>query len=184
MNIYTRKGDDGQTEVLGGRRVAKDATRPEACGALDELSAVLGLARADGLAEWADVDGLLRRVQGEIFEVGAELAAPDPAERGLRTIGPVHIRALEEAIDRFEETIKPLDRFILPGGSRPAGLLHSARAVCRRAERRVVTLARTATEPISPDLLAYLNRLSDLLFVLARVANARSGVPDVRWQGE
>jgi len=183
MRIYTRTGDDGQTEVLGGRRVPKDAARPEACGALDELNAVLGLARAEGVAEWADVDGLLKRVQGEIFQVGAELAALDPEARGLRTIGPEHIRALEEAIDRFEEVLKPLDRFLLPGGSRAAGLLHFARTVCRRAERRMATLARTATEPISPDVLAYLNRLGDLLFVLARLANARAGVADVRWRG-
>jgi len=182
MKIYTRKGDQGETETLGGGRVPKDALRPEACGALDELNALLGLARAGELGEWADVDGLLKRVQGEIFEAGAELAATDPAERGLRTIGPVHTRALEESIDRFEETLKPLDRFILPGGSNAAALLHLGRTVCRRAERRVVTLARTAPEPISPDLLVYLNRLGDLLFVLARLANARSGVEEVRWR--
>lgn len=180
MKIYTGKGDDGQTETLGGGRVLKDAVRPEACGAVDELSAVLGVARAEGLGE--DVDRLIERVQNDIFELGAELAATDPEVRGLRTIGPQHIRALEEAIDRFDGELEPLESFILPGGTRAAGLLHLARTVCRRAERRVVTLTRVASEPISPELLIYLNRLSDFLFVVARVANARSGVGDVRWQ--
>jgi len=183
MRIYTRTGDDGQTEVLGGCRVPKDAARPEACGALDELNAVLGLARAEGGVEWTDVDGLLKRVQGEIFEVGAELAAADPEARGLRTIGPEHIRALEEAVDRFEAALVPLDGFILPGGTPAAGFLHLARTVCRRAERRLVTLSRTEPDRISPELLAYLNRLGDLLFVLARTANARAGVADVPWRG-
>jgi cob(I)alamin adenosyltransferase len=185
MRIYTRKGDDGQTEILGGGRVPKDAARPEVCGALDELNAVLGLAQAHGLAEGesVDLDRVVERVQGEVLQVGAELADPDPEARGLRTIGPQHTRALEEAIDRFDAALVPLDGFILPGGTRAAGLLHLARTVCRRAERRLVTLSRTGPEPISPELLAYLNRLGDLLFVLARAANARAGVADVRWRG-
>ncbi len=180
MKIYTGKGDDGKTGVLGGARVSKDSARPEACGALDELNALLGLARAEGLAQ--DIDRLLERVQNEIFDLGAELAATDPKAAGLRPIGKTHIQALEQNIDRLEEQLEPLQCFILPGGGRPAGLLHFARTVCRRAERRVVTLARVAPEPISSELLIYLNRLSDLLFVVARAANARSGIPDVRWQ--
>jgi len=180
MKIYTSKGDDGQTGILGGGRVAKDDLRPEACGTLDELNAVLGLARAEDLAD--DVDRLLDRVQNDLFEIGAELAATDPEARGLRTVGPPHARALEEAIDTFEAELEPLERFILPGGARAAGLLHLARTVCRRAERRVVALARNASEPISPDVLVYLNRLSDFLFVAARLANARAGRSDVPWQ--
>jgi len=185
MKIYTRKGDDGQTEILGGGRVAKDAARPEVCGALDELNAVLGLARAHGLAEGGavDLDRVVERVQGEIFQVGAELAAVDPQTRGLRTIGPEHTRALEEAIDRFDATLPSLEAFVLPGGTPAAGFLHLARTVCRRAERRLVTLSRTEPGSVSPELLAYLNRLSDLLFVLARAANARAGVADDPWQG-
>jgi len=185
MKIYTRKGDKGETEVLGGVRVPKDAPRPEVCGTLDELNAALGLARAQGLPgrAWTDADRLLERVQGEIFQIGAELAAPDPETRGLQTVGPEHTQALEQAIDRFDGALEPLDGFILPGGTPAAGWLHLARTVCRRAERRLVALSRGASEPISPGLLAYLNRLGDLLFVLARTANARAGVADVRWRG-
>lgn len=185
MKIYTRKGDKGETDVLGGGLVPKDAARPEVCGTLDELNAVLGLARAQGLAEGGavDLDRLVERLQGEIFQVGAELAAPDPDTRGLRTIGPEHTGALEEAIDRFDAALEPLEGFILPGGTSAAGFLHVARAVCRRAERRLVTLSRTEPGSVAPELLAYLNRLSDLLFVLARTANARASVADVRWRG-
>ena len=119
---------------------------------MDELNAVLGVTRAEELPE--DIDRLLARIQHELFEVGAELATPDPVARGTRTIGPPHIEALETEIDGFQQTLPPLSQFILPGGTRTAASIHHVRAVCRRAERRLVSLVRYATEPISPLLLA------------------------------
>ena len=180
MTIYTRTGDGGETGLFGGPRVGKDAPRIEACGTLDELGAVLGLVRAEPLP--AVVDHLLQRLQNELFEVGAELATPDPVAGGHRTIGPGHVGAMEADIDQHEKALPPLKEFILPCGTRAAAQLHLARAVCRRAERRVVALIRQSDEEISPVLPAYLNRLGDLLFVLARVVNAEAGRPDVPWQ--
>jgi len=180
MTIYTRAGDSGETGLFGGRRVTKDVPRIEACGTVDELNSVLGLARAEPLPE--DVDRVLGRLQTELFEVGAELATPDPHARGNRTIGPQHVRAIEADVDRFEAPLAPLEHFILPAGTRAAATLHVARAVCRRAERRLVAAIRPADEEISPVLVAYLNRLGDLLFVLARSVNAQAGRPDVVWQ--
>jgi cob(I)alamin adenosyltransferase len=180
MKIYTRTGDSGDTGLWGGPRVGKDTPRIEAYGAIDELSAALGLVRAEGLPEAAD--RLLERVQHELFEVGAELATRDPVARGTRTIGPGHVQAIEAEIDRYESGLEPLKTFILPAGSRAAAGLYLARAVCRRAERRLVTAMRQSGEQISSVLLAYLNRLGDLLFVLARFVNARAGRADVPWQ--
>ena len=152
--------------MFGGPRVGKDMARIEALGTVDELSAVLGVTRAEALSD--DVDRILERIQREILDLGAELASPDPVKQGTRKIHRGNISALEAEIDRFEESLEPLDEFILPGGNRAAALLHLARTVCRRAERRLVTLVRHSQEEISLLLLAYLNRLSDLLFVLAR----------------
>ena len=180
MTIYTRAGDQGETTLSGGPKIVKDAPRLEASGAVDELSAVVGLVRAEPLSD--DVDRLLERVQHELQEILAELGVPDPAAQRSRKIGPAHIQAMEEAIDHYEESLEPLREFILPAGVRVAAGLHVARAVCRRAERRLVTLARTAEGEISPSLTAYLNRLGDLLFVLARVANARAGYREVPWR--
>jgi cob(I)alamin adenosyltransferase len=177
MKIYTKTGDSGQTGLLGAPRVAKDAPRIEAYGTVDELNAMLGLVRAEPLA--AEIDRLLARVQNELFDLGGELAAPDPAKFGLDTLGPRHIAVLEAEIDHFEALLEPLKQFVLPAGSRSAALLHVARTVCRRAERRLVSLS--ALEPLSPHLVVYLNRLSDLLFVLARSANRLAGLPDVPW---
>ena len=146
----------------GGIRLSKDADRLEACGTVDELSSLLGQVRAMGLSE--ALDGLLERLQRELINVGTELAAPDTPR-----IGPDRVEALEAEIDQFDETLPPLRDFILPGGTPAAAALHVARAVCRRAERRLVTLAQS--ENVSPDMLAYFNRLGDLLFVLARVAD-------------
>jgi cob(I)alamin adenosyltransferase len=140
----------------------------------------LGVARAESLS--ASLDGLLARVQNELFEVGAELATPDPEKRGTRTIGRRQIAVLEGEIDEREARLAPLAAFILPGGTRAAAALHLARTICRRAERRLVALVREAGPEISLDLLAYLNRLGDLLFVLARTANAEAGAPDVPWK--
>jgi cob(I)alamin adenosyltransferase len=180
MTIYTRSGDQGETELPGGIRTPKDAARLEASGSLEELNAVLGLVRAEPLSD--DIDRLLEQLQHELLEILAELAVRDPAARSPRRIGPLHVQAVEEAIDRYEETLEPLREFILPAGARAAAGLHLARTVCRRAERRLVTLARDSQPEISPSLTAYLNRLSDLLFVLARTVNARAGYREVRWR--
>jgi cob(I)alamin adenosyltransferase len=181
MKIYTKTGDAGQTGLYGGGRVRKDAPRIEAYGTVDELNAVLGVVRAEALP--ADIDALLARIQHDLFAVGAELATVNPADMGTGTIGAADIAALEAAIDLYESRLTPLKQFILPGGTRSASLLHLARTVCRRAERRVVRLAAESShEKVSGDLVIYLNRLSDLLFVLARATNAAAGQPDVPWQ--
>jgi cob(I)alamin adenosyltransferase len=179
MKIYTKTGDDGTTGLYGGGRVRKDDARIEACGAVDELNAVVGLARAE--APPREIDELLAHIQNELFDLGAELATPRPAAARLAVLGECEIAALESAIDRFDAGLSPLKTFILPGGSCRAALLHHARTICRRAERRVITLAGEAAEGISPHLVIYLNRLSDLLFVLARAANATAG-GDVEWR--
>ena len=179
MKIYTKTGDDGTTGLYGGGRVRKDDIRIEACGAVDELNAAVGVARAE--ASPREIDELLAQIQNELFDLGAELATRRPAAERLATLGEREIAALESAIDRFDAGLTPLKTFILPGGSRRAALLHHARTICRRAERRVITLAAEATEDVSPQLVFYLNRLSDLLFVLARAANATAG-GDVEWK--
>ena len=177
MKIYTKTGDSGDTGLFAGPRVRKDDCRIEAFGAVDEVNALLGLTRCEPL--FAELATVVARLQHELFDVGAELATPDPARAGLPQIGEAHVAALECDIDAFEDTLPPLKQFILPGGSRAASLLHLARTVCRRAERRITTLSDQA--PINRQLLAYVNRLSDLLFVLARAANASAGLPDVPW---
>jgi len=179
MKIYTRTGDAGSTGLFGGGRVSKDDARIEAYGTVDELNATLGMVRATGLP--SDVDEQLCRVQHELFSLGAELATPDAEERGLKVIGPSHIERLEGWIDAHESQLPPLKQFILPAGTPAATTMHLARAVCRRAERRVVTLASLTGPPISDELVVYLNRLSDFLFVLSRVVNAAAGVADVGW---
>jgi cob(I)alamin adenosyltransferase len=180
MKIYTKTGDDGETGLYRGPRVRKDAIRIEAYGTVDELNAVLGVVRTETLPE--DVDTLLGRIQHHLFDLGAELATPNAAAQGMAMIGATHIEILEHAIDHYEERLPPLTSFILPGGSRAAADLHLGRTICRRAERRLVTL--TVTEEISPSLVIYLNRLSDLLFVLARAVNVAAGKPDVSWNKE
>lgn len=179
MKIYTRTGDLGETGLFAGPRVGKDMARVEVFGTIDELNAVLGGVRAESLPE--DLDSLLARVQNELFDLGAELATPDPVAHGTRTLTSDDVQALEADIDRLEQELEPLKVFILPTGTRAGAGLHLARAVCRRAERRLVTLIRQSQEPISLVLMAYLNRLGDLLFVLARVANARAGRPETTW---
>jgi len=180
MKIYSRTGDLGETGLLAGPRVGKDIARIEALGTIDELNAALGLARAETLPD--PMDRLLERLQNELFEIGAELATPDPVTRGTRTLGPQHVKALEGEIDNCDASLAPLAGFILPCGVRSAAALHLARTVCRRAERRLVALVRESGGEISLVLLAYLNRLGDLLFVLARAANAAAGVGDVPWR--
>lgn len=177
MKIYTKTGDTGETGLFAGPRVRKDHPRIDAYGTVDELNAVLGLVRTEPLAPGLDL--LLDRVQNELFDLGAELATPDAERHGLRIIGAQQVAALEVAIDTYEGHLKPLHVFILPGGTRTAALLHLARTVCRRAERLVVLLS--ASESIANELVVYLNRLSDLLFVLARWANFDAQVSDVPW---
>jgi len=176
MKIYTKTGDAGETGLFGGPRVRKDHARIEAFGTVDELNSHLGLIRTFPHA--APFDDLLRRIQGELFDLGAELATPgDTAER----IGIEHVVAIEAAIDLHESQLEPLKCFVLPTGTPLAATLHVARTVCRRAERRVVALAAQLDMMIPSNAIEYLNRLGDLLFVLARIANKREHVADDPW---
>lgn len=176
--IYTRTGDGGETGLLGGPRVLKSHPRVETNGAIDELSAVLGVCRTQGLDE--DLERLVRRIQWEIYWIAAEVACPTPETRCVQKITPEHVQALEQEIDQYDQLLPALEHFVLPGGTRAAALLHLARTLCRRAERRLVELRRVEPQ-VRQILVAYLNRLGDLLFVLARVANHRSGVGDDLW---
>lgn len=178
MKIYTKSGDEGSTGLFAGPRVPKDDPRIEAYGTVDELNAAIGFARCHEMS--ASNDQLLQTIQNQLFAVGAELATPEPEQHGTRWIGPPEIEQLEQAIDKLEQQLPTLTNFILPAGSLAAAAVHLARAICRRAERRVVALGRAAT--ISGDLIVYLNRLGDLLFVLSRAANADSGRLDTPWE--
>ena len=180
MKIYTKTGDEGQTGLFGGPRVRKDDVRIEAYGTVDELNAALGLARCQPLAP--QIDQCLLRVQSELFSVGAELATPEPQKHGTALVGDRQIAALEAAIDQLEETLPRLKNFILPGGSPGAALLHVARSICRRAERRVVTLASQPDASMSPQIIRYLNRLGDYLFVAARAAGQHASIPEIPWE--
>ncbi len=174
--IYTKTGDQGETALGDGSRVAKDHPRVAAYGSVDELNAVLGLLLTQ--LTNPDLVTLLRGIQNDLFDVGADLCRPTaPNETALR-VQPEQATRLEQAIDRANERLQPLRSFVLPGGSPAAAWCHLARTVCRRAEREVVTLART--EAVNPQVVVYLNRLSDLLFVLARVCND-DGKSDVLW---
>ena len=177
--IYTRTGDDGTTGLGGGQRVAKDALRIETFGTVDELNAQIGVAITAGLEASLAVE--LTRVQNELFHLGSDLCVleTDKAKRPVPRIEEKHVRALETAMDRMTEPLGPLTNFILPGGSPGAAHLHVARTVCRRAERLAVALARQ--EAVGSWVIAYLNRLSDTLFVMARWENRHRGVADVTW---
>lgn len=181
MKIYTRTGDEGDTGLFGGGRVPKDHLRVAAYGDVDELNAVLGVARSAGSG--ASYDPLLELVQRDLFSLGGLLATPDPAKVAAAIakaeLPPGRIEEFERAMDAAEAELPPLRAFILPGGTTQAAALHHARTVCRRAERSVVRLAREAEVP--PLIIIYLNRLSDLLFMLARLANHRAGHPDQTW---
>lgn len=180
MKIYTKTGDGGTTGLFGGPRVRKDDARIEAYGTVDELNAVLAMVQVEEVA--VDISAVVTRVQHELFAVGAQLATPDPAAHHTALITDDRLAELETDIDRFEEKLAPLKQFILPGGTAAATRLHFARTICRRAERRLITLAAQPQEHVDPRLHIYLNRLSDLLFVLARAANQAAGVEDVPWQ--
>lgn len=182
MRIYTRRGDLGETDLIGAGRVPKDHPRVDAYGAVDELNAALGCAAS--LTAQADLRALLAGVQRALFSLGAYLATPEERHRapaGIRAPADAEVTALEARIDALEAELAPLRHFVLPGGTPAAAAFHVARTVCRRAERCVVSLGRA--EPLEPTAIRYLNRLSDLLFVLARAENHRAGVPDVEWEG-
>jgi cob(I)alamin adenosyltransferase len=181
MRIYTRTGDDGTTGFLGNRRVPKDDQRIDAYGTIDELNSVLGVARAQGMDH--QLDQLVARLQDELFALGSALADPLPQGPFHNVITDAHSAALEQTIDALEAELSPLSQFILPGGTLSAAQVHLARTVCRRAERLVVKLSHTPDEHVPNALFIYLNRLSDLLFVLARVLNHRAGIADVVWKG-
>lgn len=183
MKIYTRTGDAGETSLLGGQRVRKNELRIEVIGNIDETNAGLGLVRVELLRSGVapeGIDALLSRVQHALFEMGAELAARSADVGRTAGLEDADVAELETAIDRCESALEPLQSFILPGGAAAAAQLHVARCVCRRAERRLVELA--ALEPVRGELGSYVNRLSDLLFVLARLVNKQNRVPDVVWQ--
>ena len=182
MKLYTRRGDAGETDLLGGGRVPKDHQRVEAYGAVDELNATLGVCAAE--SGHADQREAVQAIQGQLFGLGAYLASPDASRRERSGVGEPSaddVAALEQRIDGLEKELEPLRRFILPGGCAAAAAFHLARTVCRRAERRAVLLDRD--EPLAAASLSFLNRLSDLLFVMARVENQRAGVADVEWEG-
>lgn len=179
MKIYTRTGDGGDTALFDGTRVRKSDSRVSAYGDVDELNAWLGLVRAAGLD--ADVSRMIERIQLDLFALGARLADPAGriAERVTKAaIAPEDISRLESWIDALDAELPPLRRFVLPGGTAAAASLHVARTTCRRAERAVVALEGA---PLEPELLTYVNRLSDLLFVMARAINHRAGVAELEW---
>ena len=177
--IYTRKGDDGTTGLGGGQRVAKDAVRVATYGTVDELNAAIGVAVAQSLAP--RLAAVLPTIQNELFHLGSDLCflEEDKAKFNLPQIGARHVEALERLIDELNDVVGPLENFVLPGGTPGAAALHVARTVCRRAERDAITLGRQ--EPIGPFVIAYLNRLSDALFVMSRYENHQRGIPEPVW---
>ena len=176
LKIYTKTGDAGETGLFGGGRVSKDDPRVRAYGDVDETNAAIGFAASLEPAEFESEQ--LQAMQRDLFAIGAELATPDSAK--LRaTLQAERVHALEQAIDRYEGSLPPLKNFILPGGTPKAAAFHLARTTCRRAERSIVTLARNAQ--INPVIIHYLNRLSDLLFMLARGVNTHAGRSDIAW---
>jgi cob(I)alamin adenosyltransferase len=184
--VYTRSGDGGDTALVGGKRVPKDALRIEAYGTVDELNSIVGLARvfnAEASAARARdrLEEILKGLQNELFDLGSELATPaDAAYEGMFRIGEDQVKALEQLIDECQKDLEPLNSFILPGGGRVGAFLHQCRTVCRRAERIVLRLSRE--EDTGPWPLRYLNRLSDLFFVLSRWIAKQCGEPEYLWE--
>jgi cob(I)alamin adenosyltransferase len=189
--VYTRTGDRGETSLVGGQRVPKDSPRIVAYGAVDELNAVVGLARvfneeqidaaAPAEAPRRRLDAILRKVQNQLFDLGSELATPpDAVYEGMFRMGEGEVTELESIMDDCQKDLEPLKSFILPGGGRVHGFLHQARTVCRRAERDLLALSRA--EPVSEWTLRYLNRLSDLFFVLGRWAGKQAGEREYLWE--
>jgi len=179
MKIYTKTGDKGETGLFGGQRVWKDDLRIEAYGTVDELNAVMGVALVEVKSE--EISQSLSRIQNELFLLGSDLATPfEEVKVKIKRIDNVHIKILEDEIDLFEEKLEELRNFILPGGSKGSAYLHLARAICRRAERHVTSLAKSID--IGSEVVIYLNRLSDLLFVLSRYENKLNKIPDTIWK--
>ena len=177
MKIYTKTGDKGETGLQGGKRVSKSSDRIRAYGNVDEINSVIGLAMSHELEH--DIEKLLKKIQNELFVLGSDLSNPDLDNKENR-ISKEMIEYLESKIDKYETELQPLSNFILPGGTHSASLIHLARTVTRRAECNVVSLSNN--EKINDYCQVYLNRLSDLLFVIARVLNKRSEMPDVIWE--
>jgi len=173
--IYTRTGDNGTTGLGDGSRVNKDSLRVEAMGDVDELNAVIGILLTEPLSE--SIAAVLTRVQHDLFDLGGEICIP-----GFEMVKAGRVSALEATLDQLNEQLQPLEEFILPGGSRAAAYCHLARTVCRRAERQLTRLSRE--EAVTPVSLQYLNRLSDLLFVMCRILNKDAGKADVLWKNE
>jgi cob(I)alamin adenosyltransferase len=182
MKIYTKTGDAGETGLFGGARVSKASLRVASYGEVDELNSTVGWARV-AVSE-GTLDELLNQIQNDLFEVGAELGSTTERKQksAMPMIDEAQVEALERAIDKYEEGPPPLTSFVLPGGSESASRFHIARCVCRRAERSLVELG--AQEAIRGELFRYVNRLSDLLFVLARYGNHAAGVEDIPWKGQ
>lgn len=185
--VYTRTGDKGETALVGGKRVPKDSPRIEAYGTIDELNSIVGLARVYNEEELDRGDAhhslneILRAIQQELFDLGAELATPaDFTHGGTFRMGEEEAKALERIMDQCQKELQPLPSFILPGGGRIAAYLHQCRTVCRRAEREILRLSRV--EPVNPCAIKYVNRLSDLFFVLARWIASRSGEKEYLWE--
>ncbi len=180
MKIYTKTGDNGETGLFGGERVPKNSPRIEAYGTVDELNSSIGLALTEAVD--GEVKELLLKLQNELFTLGSDLATPENEKNKKLNVARVPEKfyiEIENAIDHFESKLKPLKNFILPGGSKSAALLHVCRTICRRAERRVVELKKH--EDVNDNIIIFLNRISDLLFVLARYENSVSNVPDTKW---
>ena len=183
--VYTRTGDKGDTALVGGKRVAKDAQRIEAYGTIDELNSIIGLARAFNAEKRGAanrfLDEVLAKIQDELFDLGSELATPaEAAYAGMYRVGAAEVKRIEETIDRCQKDLAPLKSFILPGGGKIGAFLHQCRTVCRRAERDILRLSRD--EQLSEWPIKYVNRLSDLFFVLARWIAKQVGEEEVLWQ--
>ncbi len=182
VKIYTKTGDDGTTSLARGGRVLKNSARVTAYGSVDELNSHIGWVRAQGFTYWPEE--ILRQIQNDLFIIGSDLASPPEetkqVDKNIVRMEPGEEEVLEEFIDVMEQELDPLTQFILPGGSLHAAALHVARSVCRRAERDILTLAESET--VSPTIIKYINRLSDLLFVMARHTNKQMGVADVPWE--
>jgi cob(I)alamin adenosyltransferase len=180
VKLYTRTGDEGETGLYGGSRVAKDHPRIEACGAVDECNATLGFVLT--VLEDPELGTIVTRLQNELFTLGGDLGTALSLGEVVPRVHAEMTMRLEWEIDRFEQDLNPLRNFILPGGGRAGAALHVARAICRRAERRITTLS--GVEKINPEAARYINRLSDLLFVAARLANHRAGAAEIIWKRE
>ncbi len=185
--VYTRTGDKGETALVGGKRVPKDSPRIGGYGAIDELNSIVGLARVFNEERLQEseahrfLDGVLRKIQDELFDLGSELATPeDFSYEGMYRLTEAEVKRIEEIIDECQKELEPLKSFVLPGGGRIAAYLHQCRTVCRRAEREILQLSRV--EKVSDSILKYVNRLSDLFFVLSRWIAKRSGEKEYLWQ--